>query len=293
VLWQPALRQDQLDHAGLVADLRTALEEDQLSLVYQPVVDIRTLQVLGLEALARWEHPERGPVSPTVFVAAAERAGIVAELTRWVLKQALHDARGWDTGINVAINVSAAQLVDDEVVNDVGAALHVSGVPVDRLVLEVTETSAVVDLERARRTLSGLAELGATLALDDFGTGYSSLTHAHALPFDILKIDRSFVAASAEGDRQAVATIAAVCALAQRLGVDVVAEGVEDPAQLAELTGLGCGYAQGFGLARPMTAKQIARAAAPPGPWLLTASPALRSVTPPRRASATPVALPS
>jgi diguanylate cyclase (GGDEF)-like protein len=290
VLWQPALRQDVLDQAALVADLRTALHRDELTLVYQPVVDIRTLQVRGLEALARWQHPRRGAVPPAVFVAAAERAGMVADLTRWVLKRTLEDSRSWDPGINIAVNVSAAQLTDDDVVHDVRQALLASAVPADRLVLEVTETSAVVDLERAKRTLNGLADLGVTLALDDFGTGYSSLTHAQALPFDILKIDRSFVAASAEGDRQALATIAAVCALAHRLGVDVVAEGVEQGGQLAELTGLGCGYAQGFGLARPMTAAQISRATAAIGPWLLVEPRTGRPLIRPRKKS---VALPS
>jgi diguanylate cyclase (GGDEF)-like protein len=280
VPWDPALRQEELDQGALVADLREALRQDALTLVYQPVVDIRTLQVRGLEALARWEHPTRGPVPPAVFVAAAERAGVVGELTRWVVRTACSAAGDWDPEVKIAVNISAAQLTDDQVVHDVREALRATGVPATRLVLEVTETSAVVDLACAKRTLQGLAALGVTLALDDFGTGYSSLTHAQSLPFDILKIDRSFVAASAAGDQQALATIAAVCALAARLHVDVVAEGVEDRSHLPELTTLGCGYAQGYDLARPLPPAQVAAAFAGGGPWFLAHRPAVPQCRP-------------
>ena len=268
VAWDPALRQDALDTAALVTDLRQALRDDELTLVFQPVVDIRSLRVMGLEALARWHHPTRGQVPPNQFVAAAERVGAVAELTRWVLRTALARARQWDEAVNVALNISAAQLNDAAVVADVREALARSGVDPSRIVLEVTETFAVADLPRAKQTLEQLAELGVVLALDDFGTGYSSLTHAHALPFDILKIDRSFVAAAALGDTGALATISAVTALATRLHVDVVAEGVEDQTQLAELIALGCSYAQGYALARPLSADQVTAALAG-GAWAL------------------------
>jgi diguanylate cyclase (GGDEF)-like protein len=276
VVWNPALRAAGLDEDALVDDLRQALVDNDLTLVYQPVVDIRTLRVLGLEALCRWEHPDRGPVPPSVFVAAAERAGMVRELTHWVLRTAFDAATRWGPApdgsqVNIALNISAAQLADDLVVHDVADALRTAGLPASRVVLEVTETAEVVDLACAKRTLESLAALGITLALDDFGTGFSSLTHAQALPFDILKIDRSFTAAAALGDRQALATIAAVCALAARLEVDVVAEGVEDQAQLAELTALGCSHAQGYALARPLPTSVVQDALAHQGPhgWVL------------------------
>ncbi len=295
VLWDPALRQHALDHQALVEDLRAALSNDELTLVYQPIVDIRTLEVNGLEALARWHHPDRGPVPPDVFVAAAEQAGLVAELTRWALGTVCRQLATWteDVGVdvNVGVNISATLLTDDRIVSDVRQALTDARLSAKHLVLEVTETSAVADLPRAKRTLEALETLGVTLALDDFGTGYSSLTHAHALPFDILKIDRSFVAAAAYGDRRAVATIAAVCALAGRLDVDVVAEGVEDLAELTELTALGCTYAQGYALARPVPAAAVTAALATSGPWVLGPPPAVgRSLVavPPPRNVATP-----
>jgi len=289
VLWDPALRDAGLERESLVHDLLTALAQDALTLAYQPVVDIATLRVRGIEALARWSHPDRGQVPPSLFVACAERAGKVAELTRWVLRTAFREAASWpdaaDGGeVNIAVNISAAQLADERVVTDVRDALRASGLRAGRVVLEVTETAQVVDLERAKQTLEALTDLGVGLALDDFGTGYSSLSHVQALPFDILKIDRSFVAAAAAGDRRGLATIAAVCALAERLGVDVVAEGVEDQGQLAELADLGCGYAQGYALARPLTGEQVRAALATQTRrgWVLTSTsaPPVRLVRP-------------
>jgi EAL domain-containing protein (putative c-di-GMP-specific phosphodiesterase class I) len=218
----------------------------------------------------------RGDVPPEVFVACAERSGLAGDLTRWVLRTACAQASRWPDGVdgsrvNLALNISAVQLADLGVVEDVRRALAVSGLPADGLVLEVTETAEVVDLSLAQHTLEALAQLGVALALDDFGTGHSSLTHVHALPFHVLKIDRSFVAAAAAGDRRALATIAAVGALARGLDVDVVAEGVEDLRQLADLRAAGCGYAQGYGLSRPLEADVVRAALCPPQPggWVL------------------------
>ena len=265
VPWDLALRRGEAEQDALIADLRVALQHGDLTLAYQPVVDIGTFRVRGIEALARWHHPLRGQVPPSAFIACAEHSGLIAELTRWVLRTAFQDASSWALSadgedIKIAVNISAAQLGDDSIVRDVGQALAAAHLPADRVVLEVTETAEVVDLVCAKRTLQALAALGVSLALDDFGTGYSSLTHAHELPFDILKIDRSFVAAAAVGDRRALATIAAVCAFAGRIQVDIVAEGVEDQAQLPELTALGCNHAQGYALARPMSGARVAEA---------------------------------
>ena len=280
VVWEPALRQQQLDQGVLVEDLRAALRNDELHVVYQPLVDTTTMQVMGVEALARWHHPRRGVVPPKVFVDAAERAGVVGELTRWVLGTVTAQAAQWPAWLKVGLNVSAAQLTAEGIVHDVQRALITSRLDPARLVLEVTETSAMGDLPRAKRTLEALSELGLVLALDDFGTGHSSLTHAHALPYDILKVDRSFVAAAARGDKRATALVAAVTALGERLGVDVVAEGVESPEALAVLTELGCRYAQGHGLSRPLQAAAVTALLAAPGGW--TAGRALTAVPLPR-----------
>ena len=265
--WVPGMRAGGAVELDLADDLRESLRSGQLHLLHQPVVDIETMRVRGIEVLARWTHPVRGPVPPDQFVPCAERAGLAPDLTRWVLRTAFAHSAMWPSApdgarINVAVNISALQLADLGIVDDVRDALASSGTSASDVVLEVTETAAVVDLAVARRTLEALADLGVGLALDDFGTGFSSLTHVQALPFDILKVDRSFVAAAAAGDKRAVATIAAVGALAVRLGVDVVAEGVEDLAQLPALRSLGCGYAQGYAIARPMEPGAIAAALA-------------------------------
>ncbi len=275
-MWRDGMRRDGEDHHELSEDLRVALRDDELRLVYQPVVDVGTLRVRGVEALARWRHPVRGDVPPDVFVRCAERWGLAGDLTRWVLRTACAEAAGWPRGLDgttvyLAVNISALQLADLQIVEDVQVALLASGLPASALVLEVTETAEVVHLDRAKAALTALAELGLGLALDDFGTGHSSLSHVQALPFHTLKVDRSFVAAAAEGDRRATATIAAVGALAARLDVDVVAEGVEDLEQLPALRELGCGFAQGFGLSRPVEPAVVRAALTPPRPggWLL------------------------
>lgn len=265
VVWHPSLRRDELEQEALLNDLRQALRVSALTLQYQPVVDLHSLRVRGLEALARWHHPVRGQVPPSLFVQLAEQTGMARELSCWVLRTAFTEAATWlpapdGARLKIAVNLSAAQLADERVVHDVRAALAQTGLAPDRVVLEVTETAPLADLAQAKATLEALADLGCTLALDDFGTGYSSLTHAQTLPFHIVKIDQTSVAASACHEPGALATIAAICALATRLHVDVVAEGVEDPQQSAQLIALGCNYAQGNALASPLTSDQIALA---------------------------------
>ena len=291
-LWHPGLRSAQLDDLALAEDLSHALATGELYLVYQPVVDIHTSQVRGVEALARWEHPTRGTVPPDVFIPCAERRGVISDLTRWVLAQACEVAAAWPVDacgehVTMALNISSVSLADLEIVKEVQCALQVAGLSPDRLVLEVTETAAVLDLDRARSALEGLEALGVALALDDFGTGHSSLTHVQALPFDILKIDRSFVAAAQAGDRRSEATIAAICALADQLDVDVVAEGVEDLTQLTALQAMGCRYAQGYALSRPIGKVAVDAAITSAGPqgWFLKHH-ALHTAAPPRTPSA-------
>ncbi|MCW2714951.1 MAG: hypothetical protein JWN88_1998 [Frankiales bacterium] len=283
VLWQPGHDVEERAQDELLGELMEALAGGALTLAYQPIVDIATLRVCGLEALARWQHPVRGSVPPPVLVACAERGGIMRSLTRWALRAALEGAASWPEAhggqpLKVAVNISGAQLADGLVVEDVRAALAASGISPARVVLEVAETSRVVDLGQAQRTLTALAGLGVGLALDDFGAGLSSLTHVSTLPFDILKIDRSLVAAASVGDKRALACVTAVCALAAGLEVDVVAEGVEDRTFLSTLAQVGCGCAQGFALARPLTPAQLGAAFAAAGPrgWLLDGAPVPR-----------------
>lgn len=267
VVWDAALQAQRSDAEELVRDLDAALVDDDgsLQMAYQPIVDLGTSRVLGVEALLRWTHPVRGPLPATAVIARAEQAGKMAALTRWVLRTALTAAAGWPTGpegrgVNLGVNLSAASLSDERVVDDVQQALTASGLEPGRLVLEMTETAQVRDLPRAAQVLGALSRLGVVLALDDFGTGYSSLTHVHALPFHVLKVDRSFVTAAAAGDVKAQATVAAVCTLAERLGVDVVAEGIEHPEQVAGLLALGCRHGQGYAYARPMAGSALADA---------------------------------
>ena len=267
VVWDAALQAQRSEAEELVRELDVALVDDDgsLQLAYQPVVDLQTSRVRGIEALLRWTHPQRGLIPATDVVALAEQAGRMGALTRWVLRTALTAAADWPVGpegdaVNIALNISAVSLSDDAVVADVRKALAESGVAPGDVVLEMTETAQVRDLPRAAQVLEALSGLGVVLALDDFGTGFSSLTHVHALPFDILKVDRSFVAAAAAGDVKAQATIASVCVLAGRLGVDVVAEGVEDAGQVAALRELGCRYGQGYAYARPMRGEAILHA---------------------------------
>lgn len=275
-LWDAGLRADVHEAAALTEELRAALAGGDLRLVYQPVLELDTLRICGVEALARWRSPSRGEVGPDVFVRLAEEGGLVRDLTRFVLATACEQAARWPAAqaghlVTLAVNVSAAQLGDHRVVDDVRHALARSGLVPSRLVLEVTETVELGDLASAQVTLEALTALGVSLALDDFGTGHSSLTHVLALPFHILKVDRTFVGAAARGDRRAVATVAAVGELAARLGVEVVAEGVEDRAHLPALALLGCSHAQGFALSRPLPPEQVASAVAAQAPkgWFL------------------------
>jgi len=282
VVWDTALQSKRSDAEELVRELDAALENDDsaLQLAYQPVVRLDSSRVYGIEALLRWTHPVRGSIPATEVIAAAEQAGRMAALTRWVLRTALTAAAGWPQGpgargVNIGVNLSAASLSDEGVVADVQQALAVSGLEPGLLVLEMTETAQVRDLPRAAQVLGALSQLGVVLALDDFGTGYSSLTHVHTLPFDVLKVDRSFVTAAATGDVKAQATVAAVCALAERLQVNVVAEGVEHLDQVAGLLALGCRYGQGYAYARPMSGSAVAQAMQihQHGGWLLPPGP--------------------
>jgi len=242
----------------LLADLALAIDSDQLVLHYQVQVRMDR-SVRGVEALVRWRHPTRGLLAPAEFIPAAERTGLIHSLTDVVLSTALAEARTWleaGSPTPVAVNVSTRTLLDAGFVERVFALLAVHGMPAELLVLEITETTIMEDPERALEVLTLLSDAGVRLSIDDFGTGYSSLAYLKALPVNELKIDRSFVAGMTDNVRDHVIVDSTV-ALGRRLGLEVVAEGVEDEATRAALVDLGCELAQGFLFGRPVPAADL------------------------------------
>ncbi|WP_197277282.1 putative bifunctional diguanylate cyclase/phosphodiesterase [Sphingomonas profundi] len=244
---------------SLETELRRAIENGDLSLAFQPLIDLGSGRVSSFEALARWEHPTRGAISPVEFIPVAEESGLIIPLGRWALDAAVRTLTDWDdataTSLNahVAVNVSAIQLARDDVVAAVKAVLARPGIGGERLTLELTESAIIGDPENATRTLQGLKDLAATIAMDDFGTGYSSLAYLQKLPIDMLKIDRSFVSGML-ADRDSVAIVRAVLSLADALGMATTAEGVETAELAQTLAALGCTMGQGYYFARPLSA---------------------------------------
>ena len=237
------------DRLGLLAELRQAIERDELVLHYQPKVLLATGELIGVEALVRWQHPVRGLLGPDEFVPFAERTGAVADLTRWVVDRALGDCRALD--VPVAINLAAANIVDVTLPAAIGAALERHGMSADRLVCEISEHTVMADPVRASHVLDGLRALGVGLSLDDFGTGHSSLAYLKRLPLDEVKIDRSFVAGMADDENDAV-IVRSTIDLARNLGLRVVAEGVETSEIMDTLAELRCDIAQGYFISRPV-----------------------------------------
>ena len=230
--------------------LREAIGTDQLRVVYQPIVALASGEPYALEALTRWEHPGLGPVSPLEFIPIAEDTGLILPMGEWVLGEACRTLVTVDPQIAVAVNLSARQLMQQDLPRVVGAALLESGVAPERLILELTESMLVEETGPVGETLERLKEIGVRLALDDFGTGYSALGYLKRFPFDIVKVDRSFVRGLGS-DRGDSAIVSAVLGMAQALGMQVVAEGIETAEQLACLHELGAAYGQGFYFARP------------------------------------------
>lgn len=243
------------DRLRLERELRNAIEEHQLFLVYQPKVNLRTGRTVGFEALVRWNHPERGTVSPAEFIPLAETTGLVVPLGEWVLRRVCSDLRAWShAGIedfSVSVNVSPRQFMRGDVVEVVARALREHDIEPRRLELELTESAMLGDLEVAEATVMQLKALGISISLDDFGTGYSSLTLLKRLAVDSLKIDRSFTR-DVPGDAATVAIVSAILMMARALKMPVVAEGVETTAQLQMLKQHGCDLAQGYLFSRPV-----------------------------------------
>jgi diguanylate cyclase (GGDEF)-like protein/PAS domain S-box-containing protein len=250
-VYEQTLGEDVEHRYALAADLRAALADETLRLEYQPIVDLEAGTVVGMEALARWTHPEQGLVPPSLFVSVAELTGLAPALDRWVIQRALHEmAVLREAGIvphdaYLAVNLSACNLTDVFVLDDLLGWLEESGLPASQLVLEITETAIMQNTEIAVRLLRRLRDQGFRIAMDDFGTGYSSLAYLRDLPISALKIDRSFVA-DISRQQDALAIVASIIDLARAVGVDVIAEGVETAEQAALIKGLGCVTAQGW-----------------------------------------------
>jgi len=251
---------------ALEADLRAALQRDELLLHFQPKVRVDTGALIGMEALLRWLHPQRGLLPPGAFITLAEDCGLILPIGQWVLDAACRQMRAWrDAGLQVprcAVNLSARQLVTDTLVDDVARALADHRLVAEALEVEITESVLMADPERANRTLQALHGMGVHVSIDDFGTGYSSLAYLKRFPAQTVKIDRSFVSGLPQ-DRDDAAITQAVIAMAHSLGLEVVAEGVETQAQLDFLLRLGCDQAQGYLISRPVPADQLQRMLAP------------------------------
>jgi EAL domain-containing protein (putative c-di-GMP-specific phosphodiesterase class I) len=246
-----------VNEAQLRAEMETALTEQQFVVHYQPVVDLPTQRLTGVEALVRWQHPERGLLAPQHFIDAAEQSGLIVPLGRWVLRESLRQLARWQRpGLKMNVNLSARQFQDPALVTDVHDALAESGVDPACLTLEITESMLLQDIDAATDTLHALRRLGVRLAIDDFGTGYSSLNYLKRLPVDIIKIDRAFVTqvATDDGDK---ALVDAVVGLSQALRMQTVAEGIETDDQWTALRRLGCDFGQGFLFGRPVDPASI------------------------------------
>ena len=240
------------------AGLRRAIENDEFELLFQPIMDVRTGRTSSCEALLRWRHPVMGAIGPAEFVPIAEAIGLMPAITDWVLHQACAIAATWPSDTRIAINISPVSLKDSEFPFVVLSALYKSGLDPQRVELEITETVLLEENEQSKEILREFQAIGVRLALDDFGTGYSSLAYLRAYAFDTIKIDTSFVA-DLHTSREAKAIIRAVVGLADELGMETVAEGVERDEQLGLISAAGCTHVQGFLLGEPMPARAVLR----------------------------------
>jgi diguanylate cyclase (GGDEF)-like protein len=259
-VFEPAMRSAVQQKVQLAAELRDAIAGDQLVLHYQPVMHLPTGRCTGAEALVRWQHPERGLLYPGDFLPVAEEAQLMVPLARWVLGEATRQTAAWRAaGLDfvTGVNINAAHFGSGTLVDDVMTALDAAGLPPENLVIELTETSVAHEPDRAAEQFAELRRRGVEVSIDDFGSGFSSLGQLVTIPTGILKIDRSLVAFPEGRRQQAAATIAAVVALGQACGIRSLAEGVETAEQLELANELGCTFAQGYHIARPMPGDRI------------------------------------
>ena len=259
MLFDSSLYDDAEGRMELELDLSAAVHEKQLFLLYQPIFDLPTQRVIGVEALVRWRHPQRGTLPPNLFIPLAEENGLIVPIGRWVLDEACRQAVCWRTEghrVGISVNVSAHQLGRRSFTEDVRRALRESGLDPSLLTLEITETTLMRDVAGANERLAELKQLGVRVAIDDFGTGYASLSNLQRMPVDVLKVDRSFVAALNDGG-QSRELLEAILGVGQALSLRVVAEGIEVQSQMTTLEEMGCEMAQGFLMGRPSPAEVI------------------------------------
>jgi EAL domain-containing protein (putative c-di-GMP-specific phosphodiesterase class I) len=251
------MRARKTDRLTLESELRRALEREEITILYQPIIRLEDRSVAGFEALARWDHPKMGRMSPSEFISIAEEIGLIVDLGLFVLERTARQLSGWQRSVRTrepifaSVNVSSRQLLRHDLIHDLRTVLSRSGLVRGTLKLELTESIVMENPEHAAQLLTRLKELGAGLALDDFGTGHSSLAYLQRFPFDTIKIDQSFVRTNNKGTRPVL--LRSIISLAHDLGMDVVAEGAETDSDAVELYQLGCEYAQGYAFGEPMT----------------------------------------
>jgi diguanylate cyclase (GGDEF)-like protein/PAS domain S-box-containing protein len=259
-IFKPSMRARKADRLTLESELRRALERDEITILYQPIVRLEDRSVAGFEALARWDHPKMGRTSPSEFIAIAEEIGLIVELGMFVLERTARQLSTWNRTLRsrepifASVNVSSRQLLRQDLIHDLRTVISRAGLARGTLKLELTESLVMENPEHAAQMLTRIRELGAGLALDDFGTGHSSLAYLQRFPFDTIKIDQSFVRTNGKGSRPVI--LRSIIALAHDLGMEVVAEGAETDSDAVELYQLGCEYAQGFYFGEPMSADE-------------------------------------
>ncbi|SNS09650.1 diguanylate cyclase/phosphodiesterase [Sphingomonas laterariae] len=265
-------RELQLRNA-IEAGLRDGIPRGEFVPYYEQQIDLETGQLQGFEVLARWNHPIQGIIGPDIFIPVAEEAGLIGDLSTAVMRQAFEEAKSWDAGLTLSVNISPSQLKDPWLAQKIVKLLVETGFPASRLEIEITETSLFENLGLAQSIIGSLKNQGIRLALDDFGTGYSSLAHLRALPFDRIKIDKSFVLSMSENPESA-AIVNAITRLGESLNLPITAEGIEDPGIIEQLKAIGCHKGQGWHYGKPMTVNQVRRLLAEHGMLLPGRAPA-------------------
>lgn len=258
VMFETKMREDLLEQVEFEADLRRAIERQEFVLHYQPIINLQTEEMIGMEALVRWNHPERGLIPPVKFIPVAEETGLIVPLGQWILEEACRQARSWQIefsdreNFSITVNLSNKQIQEESLVRTIASALSDSGLPARNLILEITENTMLQETESVIEKLTKLKNLGIKLAIDDFGTGYSSLSYLQRFPIDVLKIDKSFIDKLNQG-REGAAVARAIITMSETLRLKTIAEGIETINQNSVLQSLGCEFGQGYHFSKPLS----------------------------------------